>query len=350
MVVRGQIVPSWARYAFGQLKKGGGMAKKNLRWKPPKYTVDENGKVTGYVNKDLNNWGKWGDNDEKGTTNYITPELIIKATKLIKKGKVISLMVGVDRSAPLLRGAFDHTFTITSADALLKTPIFPPGLQVNDDILVLPTHFPTHWDTLGHFVWEDVMYNGFWAGDVSSMGGLQHLGIQNFADRLVGRGVLLDIARYKGVERLKQGYPITPKDLDGAAAKEGVEVREGDILVIRTGHLAWSYTLWNKAEFWQGEPGMSIKTIPWLQKKRVAAIALDNIAAEVSPFEDPEGPMYPFHIQAIRNMGLMVGELWGLEELAADCAEDNVYEFCLIASPLKITNGAGSPVNPIAIK
>lgn len=95
---------------------------------------------------------------------------------------------------------------------------------------------------------------------------------------------------------------------------------------------------------------MSITSIPWLHEKQVAAIALDNIAAEVSPHEEPEGRMFPFHIQAIRNLGLMLGELWGLEELAADCAQDGVYEFFLAAPPLKITNGVGSPVNPVAIK
>ena len=116
--------------------------------------------------------------------------------------------------------------------------------------------------------------------------------------------------------------------------------------------MGWWYTLiWDKSEFWNGgEPGMSIKTIPWLHEREVAAIALDNIAAEVSPHEEPGGPMFPFHIQAIRNLGMMIGELWGLDELAADCAEDNVYEFFLMATPLRITNAAGSPVNPIAIK
>jgi kynurenine formamidase len=328
------------------------MAKKNFRWRPPKYTVDENGKVTGYVNKELNNWGKWGADDEKGATNYITPQIIAKAAKLVKKGKVISLMTGLDRSAPLLRGAFDHSFTMTSSDTVLRSPILPPGLQVNDDQIVTPTHFTTHWDALGHFAWEDVHYNGFWAGGLASIVGVEHLGIQELSSTLVGRGVLLDIAKYKGVERLEPGYAITPRDLDGAAAREGVEVRSGDILVVRTGHLAWWYSLiWDKSEFWKkGEPGMSETSVPWLHKKEIAAIALDNIAAEVSPHEHPEGRMFPFHIEALRNLGIIIGELWSLEELAADCAQDKVYEFFLVAPPLKITNGVGSPINPMAIK
>ncbi len=328
------------------------MADQNTRWTPPKYTVNAKGKVVGYVNKDVNNWGKWGDDDEKGAVNYITPEMVVDAAKLIKTGKVFSLMVSIDRSAPLLRGAFEHYFTMNAAETVLRTPVLPPGLQVNDDSLVLPTHFTTHWDSLAHFAYEDIHYNGFWAGDIAAIVGLAHLGIQNQASSLVGRGVLLDIPRYKGVDRLEQGYAITPEDLDGAAAKQGVEVHTGDILIVRTGHMGWWYSLiWDKSEFWNGgEPGMSIRTIPWLHEREVAAIALDNIAAEVSPHEDPGGPMFPFHIQAIRNLGMMIGELWGLDELAADCAQDNVYEFFLIATPLRITNAAGSPVNPIAIK
>jgi kynurenine formamidase len=328
------------------------MAKKNYRWQPPKYSVDENGKIIGYVNKDPNNWGKWGADDEKGATNYITPQIVAKAARLIKKGKLISLMTALDRSAPLLRGAFDHSFTMTSSDTVLRSPVLPPGLQVNDDQIVTPTHFTTHWDALAHFAWEDAHYNGFWAGGLASIVGVEHLGIQNLASTLVGRGVLLDIAKYKGVDRLQPGYAITPKDLDGAAAMEKVGVSPGDILIVRTGHMGWWYSLiWDKSEFWKvGEPGMSLSTIPWLNKKQVAAIAVDNIAAEVSPVEDPNGPMCPFHIQAIRNLGIIIGELFWLEDLSADCARDKVYEFFLSAPPLKITNAVGSPVNPMAIK
>jgi len=106
------------------------MADQNARWTPQQYTVNEKGKVVGYVNRDVNNWGKWGDDDEKGAVNYITPEKIMEAAKLIKTGKVFSLMVGIDRSAPLLRGAFEHYFTMNAAETVLRTRCCPRGYRL----------------------------------------------------------------------------------------------------------------------------------------------------------------------------------------------------------------------------
>jgi kynurenine formamidase len=328
----------------------------DIRWKPPAYNVNKKGKVVGYTNKDPNNWGKWGEDDQKGTTNYITPDIVKRAGSLIKTGKVISMAMPIDQSAPAVRAPAQKFMTMTTSDALVTDPAmsFMPGLQVNDDWLAMPIQGSTQWDGLAHFGWQDVMFNGYWGGNVTS-NGLQVLSIHQLKETLVGRGVLLDIARYKGKEHLDPGTPVTDKDLEGCAKKQGVEVRRGDMLIVRTGHLG----RWPKVPMDQrmaflrgGEPGMSVTTPPWLHEKQVTAVALDNIAAEVTPFEGPgmPGRPYPWHVQVIRNMGLLVGEIWALEAIAQDCAKDGVYEFFLAAQPLNITNAVGTMLNPVAIK
>ncbi len=326
-----------------------------LRWKPPTYTVGKNGKVVGYVNRDINNWGKWGDDDQRGATNFITGEAVVKAAGLVKKGKVFSLGIPIDNTVPSLRSPAMKFMTVSSTDSILGDPTASdmPGFQANDDFLMMPVQGATNWDGLAHFAWEDVMYNGYWAGEVTVRSGLVHLGIQHLRSTLIGRGVLLDIARYKGVERLMPGMPVSNMDLDGCAKKEGVEIRQGDLLLVRTGHMEHWYKLpqdQKMAALRAGEPGMGVSSLPFLQEKKVAAVALDNLMAEVTPFEEPRTRPYPFHVQAVRNLGLLIGELFKLDELAADCAQDGAYEFFLSAAPLNITNAVGGMVNPIAIK
>jgi len=325
-----------------------------LRWKPPSYTVNKKGKVVGYANKDPNNWGRWGEDDQMGCANYITPDAVKRAGALIKNGRVISLAMAIDQSAPAIRAPAQKFMLMTTTDALVQDPAaaFLPGLQVNDDFIAMPLQVSTQWDGLAHFGWEDVMYNGFWGGGVTSAG-LSHLGIHQMRETLAGRGVLLDIARFKGKEYLDPGTPVTDKDLDACAKKQGVEVRKGDMLVVRTGHLG----RWPKVPMEQrvgflrgGEPGMSVTTPAWLHEKQVTAVALDTMAAEVTPFEGKPSRPYPWHVQVIRNMGLLVGEIWKLDALSEDCAKDGVYEFFLAAPPLNITNAVGSPLNPLAIK
>jgi kynurenine formamidase len=214
----------------------------------------------------------------------------------------------------------------------------------------MPTQGSTQWDGLSHIGFGDTFYNGYWVGNVEQFAGAKRLGIHNMKDTFVGRGVLLDMARHKGVARLEQGYAITADDLDDCIEAQRVVVRTGDILIVRTGHVPWWYELSDKAQFWQGAPGMSIKTVDWLHEQEIAALAMDNIAIEVEPFEEPVEHYYPMHSRLIRDLGLSLGEIWHLEQLAEACASDGRYEFFVAAQPLNITNGSGTPINPIVIK
>jgi kynurenine formamidase len=213
----------------------------------------------------------------------------------------------------------------------------------------MPLQCVTQWDSLAHVFYEGKMYNGFDAALVTSSGAAKN-SIDKTKNKIVSRGVLLDVARYKGVQALARGYAITVADLDGTAAAQKVDVQRGDILLIRTGHMSHYLDKGNWNYFDLDEsPGVSVHTAAWMHAKEIAAVASDNYAVEVRPSEMPPFRS-PFHICAIPNMGLTLGEIFYLEELAADCATDGRYAFLLVAPPLPVTNAVGTPINPYAMK
>lgn len=327
-------------------------------WQAPGYEVDDNGKIVGLeCGHEPNNWGRWGELDERGTANFITPEKVAEAARLIREGRVISmaapLEVGVNFDTT--RTPIQHYWRFTGADFVVGTAINAAyeKVQYTDDIIVMATHGSTQWDALVHAAENDAIYNGFWIGTCESVGGASRCSIHQMHEKMCSRGVLADVARHKGVERLEQGYAITPHDLDETLAAQGVEVREGDILIVRTGHLAWWFELppeEKESWAWGGSPGISMKCVEWIHEKSIAAIAADNMAIEVMPAEEPSVGFLPVHPRLLRDLGLSLGELWNLEKLAEDCARDGRYEFFVAAQPLNIQNAAGSPLNPIAIK
>lgn len=322
-------------------------------WTPPAFSVDENGKVIGRVNdRQPNNWGRWGELDQRGTVNFITEDMIADAAQLVRRGRAISCAVPLDSTGPVhpTRTGPVHLYGYTGADFVAGTEFgrAHPNFQGSDDYLFMPLQGSTQWDGLSHFFFDDTMYNGFWIGNVESFAGARRCSIHLMKDRLAGRGVLLDLPRHQGLDRLPGGHGITVEQLEACAAAEGVEVRTGDVLLVRTGHVPWYYQLADKASFWSaGAPGMTAETVPWVHEAEIAALALDNIAVEVEPFEDPHEHVYPLHARFIRDLGLTLGEVWWLEDLATACAEEDRWEFFLSAAPLNVTNASGAPLNPV---
>src|ERR671910_1043009 len=190
------------------------------------------------------NWGRWGPNDEIGTLNHTTAEDIVAAARLVKKGKVISLALNFDQHGP--QGAKSkypamgrinpvHTMLRTGTDAYSGV-LDHRGIRAADDMVVMPLQCGTQWDGLGHIFYENNMWNGYDCREVTSAGA-QKCGIEKTKNKMVGRGVLLDVARYKGVESLDDGYGITNDDLDATAAAQGVAIRRGDFVIVRTGQM-----------------------------------------------------------------------------------------------------------------
>jgi kynurenine formamidase len=327
-------------------------------WKAPDYTVDDHGKVVGgYTPREPNNWGRWGEDDQRGTQNLIGPEQRVAAAQLVKTGKIFALGLPLTPDAPVWppRPAPQRLATMTGSDAVVGSPANAPapGFQWSDDILTVATHGSTHWDGLGHAMCEDSLYNGFWAGNVTALAGCGVLGIEQQRDCFVGRGVLVDVARHQGVEACPARQVITPQMLDDALAAEGIELRSGDMLLVRTGHLARWWTRpadQTPMNYFVNSPGISRDAAPWLHEHGISALAADTIGVEPLIPEDSDERVFPLHVASLVDQGLTLGELWVLDDLAADCAADGAYEFLLAAQPLNLPGGMGSPINPIALK
>lgn len=303
----------------------------------------------------LHNWGRWGPDDEIGTANFITPDTILAAARLVRRGLVFSCAIPLDGKGPThpTRLPPQHLMTRSGADYAAGHPTFgrvpPGGMKFADDYLFAALQCSTQWDALSHAWYGTELYNGVPETAVRGTGAAR-LGIETLHTHFVGRGVLLDLARaINHGERLAQGYAITHSDLDRTAGWAHVEIRRGDILLLRTAHVPWYYTLEDKRPFWSGAPGLGRSTVEWLHRHEVAAVAMDTPAVEVQPPEDADVGL-PLHGALLRDLGLTLGELFDLESLAADCAQDRVYEFLFVGQPLRIPGAVGSPINPLVIK
>ena len=304
--------------------------------------------------KALSNWGRWGAEDQIGTLNHVTPADIVAAGKLIRKGRVFAL--GLSLKEPIQSGLFGgrwnpiHTMLATGTDAAAGNQDKPfPYLRYADDAINMPCQASTQWDALCHIFLDDKMYNGFDATEVDARGA-KKLGIEHVRDKMAGRGVLLDIARWKGLDWLPDGYAITNADLDGCTQAQGVTIGRADFVIVRTGQQERCLA----AKDWSGyaggnAPGLAFETCYWIHEKSLAAICLDTWGCEVRPNETDEANQ-PWHWVVIPVMGLSMGEIFYVKELAEDCAADKVYEFFFNAPPLHLPGGAGSPINPQAIK
>ncbi|MFG2248005.1 cyclase family protein [Spirillospora sp. NPDC048823] len=303
--------------------------------------------------REYSNWGRWGEDDVRGTLNFLDEAKRVQAAGLVRRGVSFSLSQRFDMNGPQRgwrrRTNPVHTMLDTGVDAALGKQGFPHGIGGADDVIAMPLQCSTQWDGLGHIFDRGNAWNGRPAQDVVTSGGDQVTGIETVADAVAGRGVLLDVGRVIGGGELPDAFAITEEHLAATAAAHGVEVGRGDIVCVRTGQLTrvrrdgWGEYAGGPA------PGLSFWTAGWLHGTEIAAIATDTWGFEVRPNEF-EDAFQPLHQIVIPNMGLFVGEMWDLDALAADCAADGVYEFQLIAAPLPITGAVGSPVNPLALK
>ncbi|HEY1572486.1 MAG TPA: cyclase family protein [Pseudonocardiaceae bacterium] len=305
------------------------------------------------------NWGRWGPDDERGTLNHVTPEAIAHAATLVRRGHPMSLALPFDEHGPQT-GAYNrfnpiHLMTRDGADSVAGTAVrdFYGGrdryFRGTDDLVILPLQSGTQWDSLAHVVFENKIYNGYGADEVSSKGALRN-GVTNAAGGMVGRGVLLDLPRTLGVPWLEPGTAIGRTELDQAAQQAGVTVGRGDFVLVRTGAMAQVRSRGSWGDYVGGPaPGLGLASVDWIAEHEIAAVATDTWGMEVQPCETPD-VLLPLHIVLIAHLGLWVGEIWDLEALAADCADDGVHEFLFCGPPLPFTHAVGSPLNPMAIK
>jgi kynurenine formamidase len=301
------------------------------------------------------NWGRWGPDDEVGTLNFISPEKIVAAGSLVRQGDCFSLAIPLDRWGPQdptsAAGAWrTNAQLMIGFEGLKPGERAPHGGGWADDVAVLFLQCGTHWDGLGHGFDRGQMWNGYGEDDVSWLG-IRRNGIEHWSSKIVTRGVLLDFARLKGVDQLEPGYAITEDDLVECIAAQGPTsvVGTGDIVLLRTGQLG-NCRVHGWGDYAGGDaPGLSFFTASWLHGTEIAGIASDTWGLEVRPNEFPSSDQ-PLHQVMIPNIGLLVGENFALDDLAAACASDSIYEFLFVAPPIPFTGSVSGLINPQAIR
>ncbi len=288
------------------------------------------------------NWGRWGADDERGTLNFITDSIRTGAVKSVESGRSVSLSLPLDTTpAPDNFEPVVHLMHQTGHDG--KRDAFP---HCTDFFTISPHgHVNTHLDALCHIFWRGKMYNGFDADEVTSHGA-NRCAIDLLRGGIIGRGVLLDIPRIRGVRWLENDDAIMPADLEAAQRDHRVEVEEGDIVLVRTGRALKRRVkgAWNVRE---GCAGLEASCLGWLYDRRVAVLGGDghNDLAP-SPYKLS---MAPIHLGAIAMMGIHLIDNADLEELAETCHHTGRYHFLFMIAPLVLQRGTASPVNPIAI-
>jgi kynurenine formamidase len=281
---------------------------------------------------------RWGADDQRGAANRLTPAKVLEAKDLIKQGTVYQLGHVYESGMPMF-GTRHYSLRIPQAFAM-------PGRNqavYHDEIISGELgQIGTQFDGLGHLGIGDLFYNGNRRSEFAQAEGLMRLGIENVGP-IVTRGVLIDVARFKGVEQLQGGYEITPADLQGALQRERVEIRSGDMVLLHTG---WG-GLWMKdnARFVENAPGIGIGAAQFLADKEVVVVGADTWGVEVMP--NPDSSLSaPVHQLLIARNGIYLHENLITEALA----RDSVYEFAYMFAPLRLKGATGSPGNPIAVR
>jgi kynurenine formamidase len=279
----------------------------------------------------------WGPDDQQGAANRLTPQKVVEAKELIQKGKVYSLGRVYEADMPL--GDKRH-FSLHIPQTF--GPVGNNKAIWHDEIISGELgQVGTQFDGLGHIGISDRFYNGFTREEIATPYGLAKLGVENVRP-IVSRGVLIDVARYKGVDRLEDSYEITSSDLENALQKQGIKIRSGDVVLIHTG---WG-ALWNDHDrFNASEPGIGLEAGQFLVEQEVVLVGSDNWGVEVVPNPDRD-LAFPVHQLLVTKNGIHLLE----NVVTSDLASESVYEFAFFFSPVPFKGATGSPGNPIAIR
>lgn len=301
-------------------------------------------------------WGWWGPGDERGSTNYITAQKVRAAAALVRTGQVFALGAPLDRTGPNRGHAGSprvnpqHVMYRHGGDMLADWENAQHGVRSTDDGVYLPLQAGTQWDAFCHIFFNGRTYNGHGPDSVTSAGAA-HNSITEVRETTTGRGVLLDFPRFYGVEWVEPEQAIEGQDIAACAEHEGVAIGEGDIVLVRTGHMRRRRQEDGWGDYAGGPaPGLGLSACDELLPRRIAAVASDTWGLEVVPSDTLPEVRFGVHVLLLVNAGVLIGEIWDLDALAQACADDGVYEFFLSAPPLPITGSVGSPLNPIAVK
>ena len=302
------------------------------------------------------NWGRWGSNDEVGSLNFLTNAEVLRGARCIQSGKVFTCgeVIGNPKGDPLWPGrvpAKRETTIDKNSYARGDISSLPGGAEFTDDRIEMFLQGSTQFDALGHVWYDDLLWNGYPAS--ATNGGMKKASILPIAQRgVVGRGILLDMAAYKGKEYLEKTDLLNLGDLLGCAERQGVTLEKHDILCLRTGFLQLLHVQ-GAGRFYDEfvEPGLtySAELVDWFHEFEIPCLSTDTISNETE-LDPAIGVQIPLHCALMRNLCVAFNELCNFEALATDCHADGRWNFFYAAAPLKVSEATGAPVNVLAIK
>jgi kynurenine formamidase len=298
----------------------------------------------------LSNWGRWGAEDQLGTLNFLSPEKTRRAVSLVREGVTLSCArtirydAGPDSPAPPIHYMVESGEGWASGEKVSNR-----RNQVSVDFfgMIFHGHTITHLDSLAHFFWEGKMYNGRPAHLVSTSLGATVESVEVAKDGIITRGVLVDVPMIRGTNWVERGEGVMPQDIEEAERRCGFRVEEGDILLVRTGQLHRRNQEGPVDPAAVGSTACQAACLPLFHQRGIAMICSDT-GNDVMP------PQYnrlsnPIHQVGIVAMGLWILDNANLEDLAAACRQRQRWEFMMCVGPLRLFNGTGSPLNPIAV-
>jgi len=285
----------------------------------------------------VSNWGRWNDGGERGALNHLTPARIAAAARLVRSGTTITLSKPLETEARLdVPEPADHHMTMLPGDdGFAKDYI---GVDYHND-----GH--SHIDAFSHVAFDGFLFDGAPASSDTAKGA-QAGAIEVLKAGLVGRGVLLDVPRVRGVPWVEPGEHVFREDLEAAEQAQGVRVGAGDVLLVRTGHTRRLAELgpWDTR---QAKAGLHPTAASFLAERRVAALGSDG-NSDTAP-STTEGIGFPIHVLALNAMGVHLLDYLQFEDVTGHCEADRRWEFLFAAAPLRIVSGTGSPINPTAV-
>lgn len=302
----------------------------------------------------VSNWGRWGDDDQLGCANLLSDDSARRGAAAVRSGERCSLAVdltenGVQVGQPA--GRFNPTLTFTS---LNERDQFAPGVWLgSDDLVTMSTCAGTHIDALSHVSYDGLLYGGRPIATIGARSGATWCGAEHLP-AIATRGILLDIARLSGSERVDPGHAVTADQFDAALDAAKLTAEAGDVICVRTGDIGWYHDgerdRYAKGVDWQ-TVGLGTSCIEWAWSHDVAGVFVDTYTYEVMPPETGNwDDLLVVHMIQLRDMGLLQGQNWDFESLAAACADDGRYDFLLVANPEPIVGATSAPVAPVALR
>lgn len=296
----------------------------------------------------LKTWGRWGADDERGTMNYLTADKVAAAAGLVRTGRTVSMAIPINKVA----GPDNANPAVHFMSLLHDTPVGDSDMTFAMCYLGMVSHGDchTHMDALNHVAWKSQFYNGKPASLLTSRGS-EWGSVTAYKNGLVGRGVMIDAARHRGVDWLEPGDAVTRREIEDIEKAIGLRLGEGDIMVFRTGHDARRKALgaWDNNYPPQGigKAGLHVDAVSLMHERRISAFLPDGDGETVP--SNVEGVPYPVHVLQMVAMGMFISDSLQLEDLAKACAEEQRSEFMVCGLPLRLPGATGSPWNPIAI-